>query len=280
MNQLYKNLLLSIDKEEKQASRNSKSFICEAYHMLSFLRQLLIKTKAEVLRNGFRTVQEEVTFFKSVKPQILGKLIYYNKLFILETNAPQSEELLHMYYTDQVKVLNKEFKKDIGVSDFYQYYRSGRTDKDDVYFRLGHINFYEGLNSFFFEVDTEFSTLYDYEIAKIISFDLLHSYVCSKLSKREEFGKEPLASTENREFSWTDSKNALIELIYALHISGSVSHGRAGIKRITKLFEELFEVNLGDIHHAFHQMKFRAGEKASFLLFLKNSLEQYMERDL
>ena len=280
MNQFYKNLLLSIEKEEKEASKNSKTFVCEAYHMLSFLRQLLIDTKAEVLRNGFRTVQDEITFFKIVKPQILGKLIYYNKLIILETNAPQSEELLHMYYTDQVKLLNKEFKKDIGVSNFYKYYRSGRTDKDDVYYRLGNINFYEGLNSFFFEVDTEFSTLYDYEIAKILSFDLLHSYVCSKISKREEFGRDNVVSVESREFSWTDSKNALIELIYALHISGSVSNGRAGIKRITRLFEELFEVNLGDIHHAFHQMKFRAGEKASFLHFLKNSLEQYMEKDL
>lgn len=280
MKQLYKNLLLSIDKEEKTASRNSKSVICEAYHMLSFLRELLTEIKAEVLANGFASAQDEIVFFKCVKPQILGKLIYYNKFIILESNAPQTDELLQLYYAEQLKLLNKEFKKDIGASEFYKYYRSGRIDKDETFYRLGNINFYEGLNSFFFEVDTEFSTQYDYKIAKIISFDLLHNYVCSKLGKRDEFGKDAVSSVENSDFSWTDSKNALIELIYALHISGSVSHGRAGIKRITKLFEELFEVNLGDIHHAFHQMKFRAGEKASYLVFLKTSLEQYMDRDI
>lgn len=280
MKQLYKNLLLSIDKEEKNASKNSKSVICEAYHMLSFLRKLLTDIKAEVLSAGFQTEQEEIVFFKSVKPQILGKLMYFNKFIMLESNAPQSDELLRLYYEEQLKLLNKEFKKDIGASEFYKYYRSGRIDKDDTYYRLGNINFYEAVNSFFFEVDTDFSTFYDYKIANIISFELLHNYVCSKIIKREDVEKQAVLTVENSEFSWTDSKNALIELIYALHISGSVSHGRAGIKKITKLFEELFEVKLGDIHHAFHQMKFRAGEKASYLVFLKDSLEQYMDRDL
>ncbi|MGS2741216.1 RteC domain-containing protein [Sinomicrobium sp. M5D2P17] len=35
-------------------------------------------------------------------------------------------------------------------SDFYRYYRSGRTDRDETYFRLGNINFHDGLNSIIF----------------------------------------------------------------------------------------------------------------------------------
>lgn len=279
MKQVFKNILLSIDNQEKSVSRSTESVIDEAYHMVSFLRKLLTDLKAELSVKGFSTTQEEIFFFKQVKPSILGKLIYYNKLLRIESISPYNYELLGMYYSDQIKALNKEYKKHIKCCDFYKYYRSGRNDKDEFYFRLGNINFYEGLNSFFFEVDTEFSTFYDYKIARILAFDLLHSYVSSKINQKDEATKLSFESSD-LEFSWTDSKSALIELIYALHVSGSVSNGRAGLKKISSLFEEVFEVKLGDIHHAFHQMKFRAGDKASYLLFLKNSLEQYMDKDL
>lgn len=279
MKQTYKNILLSIEKQEKSVLRSTESVIDEAQHMVSYLRKLLTDLKADLLMKGFATIQDEIFFFKQVKPSILGKLIYYNKLLRIESLSPYNFELLGAYYSEQIKALNKEYKKHIKCCEFYKYYRSGRHDKDEFYFRLGNINFFDGLNSFFFEVDTEFSTFYDYKVAKIVAFDLLHSYVSSKINPKEEIAKISVDSTDMG-FSWTDSKNALIELIYALHISGSVSNGRAGLKKISNLFEELFEVQLGDIHHAFHQMKFRAGEKASYLHFLKNSLEQYMDKNL
>ncbi|UIR57859.1 RteC domain-containing protein [Sphingobacterium sp. SRCM116780] len=280
MKQLYKNILLTIEQEEKNVSKSSKSVIDEAYHMLSFLRGSLTDLKLEIAANSFDSILDEITFFKHVKPEILGKLIYYNKLIRIESVSPKNLELLELYYAEQIKILNKEYRKYIASSDFYKYYRSGRIDRDECYFRLGNINFFDGLNSFFFEVDSEFSTFYDYKIARILAFDLIHHYVSDKVNAKGESAKISFESADGSEFSWTDSKNALIELIYALHISGSVSNGRAGLRRMSKLFEDLFEVKLGDIHHAFHQMKFRAGEKASYLRFLKNSLEQYMNKDL
>ncbi|MGE8431521.1 RteC domain-containing protein [Chryseobacterium joostei] len=280
MKQLYKNILLSIEQEEKNVSRSKKSIIDEGYFMVSFLRKQLTDLKIEITSNGFATVQDEINFFKYVKPEILGKLIYYNKVVRIESYSPTTYELTEVYYAEQLKQLRKEHMKHIAGSEFYKYYRSGRADKDDFFFRLGNINFFDGMNSFFFEVDWEFSTFYDYKIARVIAFDLLYSYLTS-IGTRS--GKDKIVygdANETGEFSWTDSKNALIELVYALHISGSVSNGRAGLRRISNLFEELFEINLGDIHHAFHRMKYRTGEKASYLHFLKNSLEQYMDKDL
>ena len=79
---------------------------------------------------------------------------------------------------------------------------------------------------------------------------------------------------------WTDTKNALIELVYALHASGSVSYGRIGIRKISFALEKLFQINLGDLHHSFHRMKYRAGSRTTFLDQLKSSLEEYMGKDL
>jgi hypothetical protein len=83
-----------------------------------------------------------------------------------------------------------------------------------------------------------------------------------------------------KEIFWTDSKNALIELIYALYASGAISHGKIGIRKISLAFHILFRIPLGDIHHAFHRMKERTGSRTTFLDKLKISLEEYMDKDL
>jgi len=278
MKQLYRTILLAIEKEELSVKRNSKSIIGEAYHMVSFLNRTLADLKSQILREGFDSSIDEISFFKSIKPEILGKLIFYNKVGRFESYSPTNPDLIESYYNQQLKMLNKEYRKHIATSKFYSYYRTGRTDKDDLYYRLGNINYFDGLNSFFFEVDWEFSTFYDYKVARIKSYDLLQTYLSSKLVS-DEHKTEMFDINDDAEFSWTDSKNALIELIYALHISRSVSNGRAGIRKISQMFEDIFEVNLGDIHHAFYQMKFRVGHRARYLNHLSSKLEQYMDND-
>ncbi|UMQ43177.1 RteC domain-containing protein [Chryseobacterium sp. Y16C] len=280
MKQAYKNILLSIEKEEINVSRSKKSAIDEAYHMVSFLDKTLTELKAQINLKGFESILDEIIFFKRVKPEILGMLMFYNKVVKIEAYSPINSELTEPYYTEQVRLLNKEYKKHIASSDFYSYYRTGRSDKDEYYFRLGNINYFDGVDSFFFEVDREFSTYYDYKIAQIKAYDLYHSYLSGKFNRQEPTDNTNFDINEDAEFSWTDSKNALIELIYALHISRSVSNGRLGLRKISQMFEDIFEVSLGDIHHAFYQMKFRAGQRARYLHFLKHSLEQYMDNDL
>ncbi|EFK36155.1 MULTISPECIES: RteC domain-containing protein [Chryseobacterium] len=280
MKQAYKNILLSIEKEEINVSRSKKSAIDEAYHMVSFLDKTLTELKAQINLKGFESILDEIIFFKRVKPEILGMLMFYNKVVKIEAYSPINSELTEPYYTEQVRLLNKEYKKHIASSDFYSYYRTGRSDKDEYYFRLGNINYFDGVDSFFFEVDREFSTYYDYKIAQIKAYDLYHSYLSGKFNRQEPTDNTNFDINEDAEFSWTDSKNALIELIYALHISRSVSNGRVGLRKISQMFEDIFEVSLGDIHHAFYQMKFRAGQRARYLHFLKHSLEQYMDNDL
>ncbi|WP_037315912.1 RteC domain-containing protein [Salegentibacter sp. Hel_I_6] len=281
-NSIYKNALTRIQSEEKNVSLCSNNIINETYRMIIFIKDLLCELKTHILTQGFSDEQEEINFFKEIKPQILGKLVYYNKLSRIETTRPVSNgKLYNTYYSIHMRKLKKEFKVHILNSFFYRYYRSGRTDKDAIYFRLGHINFYDGLNSFVFEIDTHFSTYYDYKIARIIANELLYVYLLSKI---EPYNHTDRFSTvlpfENEKVRWTDSKNALIELLYALHITGSISNGRIGLKKLGLLFQELFNIQLGDIHHAFHRMKDRTGDRSIFLNHLKKSLEQYMDKGL
>lgn len=71
---------------------------------------------------------------------------------------------------------------------------------------------------------------------------------------------------------WTASKVALVELIYALFCSNSLNDGDAEIREITKAFENLFSVDLGDVYHAFSEIRDRKIEPTKFLDLLKDSL--------
>jgi hypothetical protein len=281
MNYSYKSITHSIQAQEEKIARETPYYIEEAHQMIIYLEDILASVKNCVIKDGFGNEADEIDFFRYIKPQILGKLIYYNKVFRIETLCPVSEgKMYHKYFLNLLQELKQEYKEHICGSNFYRYYRSGRTDRDEEYFTRGRINYRDGLSSFVFEIDRHFSTYYDSIVSRIVANELLYTYLLRKISP-DESAEGLLQNTEaTKDIYWTDSKNALIELVYALHASGVVSHGKIGIRKVSLVFQILFRVPLGDIHHAFHRMKDRAGSRTAFLDHLKDSLEQYMDKDL
>ena len=275
------NILLDIHNKEEMILSQSKRLIDEAYEMTLYLQDLLGSVKKCLTEEGFKNDEEEIHFFRSIKPQILGKLIYYNKIYRIETTCPVSNgKMYYSYFSGQLANLKREYIEHICNSDFYRYYRSGRTDRDNTYFKRGNINYHDGLNSIVFEIDPEFSTFFDYKTARIISNELLYTYLITKINPDENLDVILQKPESSKDIFWTDSKNAIIELIYALYASGVISHGKIGIRKISLMFQILFCIPLGDLHHAFHRMKTRSGSRTSFLDQLKFSLEEYMDKDL
>ena len=43
-----------------------------------------------VLKNGFENQQDEIEFFKKVKPKVYSQLIYHNQIFKIESKRPNS----------------------------------------------------------------------------------------------------------------------------------------------------------------------------------------------
>lgn len=274
-------IIMEIHRKEDKLSTQYPRLIDEAYNMIIYLQNLLKTIKTDIIKGGFLNDSEEMNFFRNIKPQILGKLIYYNKVYRIETTCPTHNGKLHsQHFSKHLNVLKKDYTEHICSSDFYRYYRSGRTDKDAIYFKRGNINYHDGLNSIVFEIDTEFSTFYDYKIAQIISSELLYNYLTNKILPNENPNMILQQSESTKDIFWTDSKNAIIELIYALYASKTISHGKIGIRKISIVFQILFRISLGDLHHAFHRMKTRSGSRTVFLDELKSSLEEYMDKDL
>ncbi len=274
-------ILSQIQNQEDKLSSQMMQTAEEAYQITLFLKEMLGDIKNQILQAGFTNEHEEIDFFKNIKPQILGKLIYYNKVFRIETTCPVNSGKIHQsYYENELKSLKSEYKESICNEDFYRYYRAARTDRDDTYFRLGKINYHDGLKSGVFEIDLSFSTYYDNKVAHIIANELLYTYLLGKINPEGNPDTILLNVDANKDISWTNSQNALIEMIYALYASNSISYGKICIRKLALIFQVLFKTPLNDIHHSFHRMKTRAGSRTAFLDQLKISLEEYMDKDL
>ena len=86
-----------------------------------------------------------------------------------------------------------------------------------------------------------------------------------------KFEKSPL--------KWTASKTALTELIYALYAQGVFDKGNADIKAIAKVFEQMFDIDLGDFYHTFMELKARKINRTKFLDSLRDALIRKMDED-
>lgn len=77
--------------------------------------------------------------------------------------------------------------------------------------------------------------------------------------------------------NWTGSKVALIELLYALHTEGVFNNGASDLKDIAEYFENIFNIDLGQYHRAFLEIRMRKSDQTKFLNSLKEKLVKRME---
>lgn len=231
---------------------------------LSDLKQFILHRE---LQNN-----EEIQFFKHLKPQFVAKLIYYNAIYKIETKMPfGGQEVVKNYLNNELLRLKKFFDNNL---DFYKYYRTNSTYLDHRYFLRGKYDIKLSLDTYYFETDHSFSTSHDYKVAKIIAHDLIQVYLEDQLNnigQKKHFEKSPL--------NWTGSKTALTELIYALHTQGVFDNGNADIKVIAKVFENMFNIDLGDFYHTFMELKSRKINQTKFLDSLRDALSRKMDEN-
>lgn len=61
--------------------------------------------------------------------------------------------------------------------------------------------------------------------------------------------------------SWTASKYALLELIYALYLTMSINHGKISLKELIGFFSQAFNISLPGYHSSIKKMTARLPEK-------------------
>ena len=247
--------------------------------VVEFLQRSLEDLRAYIVNHPFSSKEEEIYFFKHIKPEVLSRLLYFTEIYNTEMRKPHgSIEVLKKYYNDRLDELTSYFESNL---DFYQYYRSKATHLDSHYFVRGHIDFKLCPNCVPYDRDPEFSTCYDHKAAQILANDMLCIYLNKKLhgvDKQVIIAKSRSFLPEHP-FRWTATKIAAVELGYAIYAAGILNNGQADIKEIMTFMEASFQIDLGDYYRTYITMKDRKKDRTSFLNSLIKSLLKKMDED-
>jgi hypothetical protein len=263
--------LKTIDLEETDLIKKAqKSIVC--------IKSTLSKLKTFILNYTFKSEEEEILFFKEVKPGILSQLIYQIKINNIESKRPMgSIDIQQKYLLHELEKLTSYFNSHL---EFYRYYRMNSTFLDDKFFVRGREDLHLHLDNLMIYIDPEFSTSQDYMVAKIMANDRLEVHLKTELESLSIKVSNPawsqVANLSNTMFQWTDSKTAMIELIYALCASGSINKGQCEIKELTALFEQIFNVRITDVYRTFLEIKGRTSQ-TKYIDNLKVALIREME---
>lgn len=251
----------------------------ESVFMIEFLSSCLMDVRLYFLSLESITLEDEITFFKEVKPEILGFLLYFNKIHTIELKCPNgSNDTLGEYFQNELDSLTYFFERNL---DFYQYYRSKSTHMDGHYFIRNRRSHLLCLDSVHYIIDPEFSTGYDYKVAKILCNEMLRIYLNKKmhaLDKQTLINKSRV-SLSIGDLKWTGPKVALVEVGYGFESSKFVNRGTADIKEIMTGLEILFNVDLGEYYRTYISIKDRKLERAKYLKIIIERLLKRMDED-
>ena len=251
----------------------------ESVNMIKFLEKHLSELRLFFLSMEKISIQDEIAFFKELKPEVLGLLLYFNKVHNIELKRPNGSNNIQVeYFEKELFSLTFFFERNL---DFYQYYRAKSTHLDEYYFVRGKFCPKLCIDSTHYILDPQFSTGYDYKISKILSNEMLRIYLNKKilsLDRQTDINKNR-SQLSLKNFKWTGSKIALMEMGYAIHSGGVINNGSSDIKDIMLFLETIFNTDLGDYYRAYIAIKSRKKDRTPFLKFLINGLEKRMDLD-
>jgi hypothetical protein len=277
MEMFIENLKGKIDLDIQLIESAKCEFIKSLPQIISVWDNAFKELKTFISGYAFKDEDEEIRFFKELKPQMCSQLVYYNDVYNIEKRMPKgNDEDKKAYLENLLGQVKSFFEKHF---DFFNYYTSECDYMDKFYFLRDQTEIQLIRESFYYERDRDFSTGQDFIVSRILAGEMLLTYLKNKLAEIGQQSQNPSGS--NLHFpevrhTWTGKKIYLIEFAYGLKKGNYIDYGNISIKELISYLEDKFNVDLGDYYHAYLQMKNRKGSRTPFTDKLKKDLEDGM----
>jgi hypothetical protein len=203
----------------------------------------------------FATKEEEIYFFKHVKPEILACRIEEVMRYNLDVNVPiGTNELKLKYYEDELRARQSYFRLN---AFHYQYYKNGLSDLDHLYFRRDAAPLAMPVDEIA-EYQSEFSTPLTYLFAKFIAYEHIQYYILQQIAllKYPESQLSRIGSTDP-EIKWTGDSVNIVELAYGIWLTGQLNNGNASLNQIVRWLEANLHISIGIIQRRFSEIERR-----------------------
>jgi hypothetical protein len=269
------NLKKEVDARIEQIESSEDNILKRSLAGSQVLGEAFNRLKTFILIYTFKNEEEEILFFKDIKPKFCYRLIYYRKIFNIEMNRPLAGfDAQKEYLNKELNAINEYITKRL---DFVRYYRSGSTHMDSLYFLRGRVDTEQYLETFYYELDPKFSTNCDFKVAKIMANDMLSAYLMQEIELLNDngmkFGTFNFPATKK---TWMGSKTELQEQIYSWDSAGSF--GEVPLTQLYDYIQNVFNIQLdANLSRAFGDLKIR-NVPTPFLDKLKNALLKRMGR--
>ncbi len=216
---------------------------------------------------------EEVVFYKEIKPYFIGRIVFFSRLFKIETSKPPTGPVgLETYYTDEINRLSAVYDEHRFIR---LYVENGATYLDEkLFFRAGP----EGavaLSGVELPADGAFPICYDHVVGQLMAADLLKKHLLQSI---EDLAVPGHSAGNLPRITWTAPKAHGIELGYALYAAGVVNNGKAQLKDIMECLGAAFHTEWGNYARTWQEILYRKGGRTVFQDSMKNKYLLYIQR--
>lgn len=224
------------------------------------------KVQEYIVQNDFQTEEDEIQFFKKVRPGLASKISFFSFLIRYQNSIAISEEM-----------------KDGVVSDMRCHFRSIVNENKNCIYRLKRNNSEDDIRFFTRNYKGVPNNSLGYVALSNPKFSTFNSLLLELLQTNKMI-ENFIAQIENKPttqlsyLTWTDSKTDLIELMYSLHFKKSFNNGKVSIKDLANAFEQMFNVDLGSYYRVFHDIKDRM-EPTKYLDLLQSGLQSKIDEN-
>lgn len=274
MIQFTSRLKKEIDVEIEQIECSEISMINKSLTASHMLTKAFNQLKTFILSYTFMDEEEEIFFFKDVKPKLCSRLIYYRKVYNIEMDRPAGTDKQREYLNEILEGINKYNCKRL---DFIRYYRSCSSHLDAFYFLRNKPDMEQYLETFHHEFDSNFSTNCDFKVAKILANDMLSAYLLHEMELLDDNGiKICYLGSPAIKPTWKGSKAELQEQIISWDCAGTF--GDVPLTQLHNYIQNVFNIQLdNNLSRVLDDLKIRVSP-TPLLDKLKDALLRRMGR--
>ena len=137
------------------------------------------RIRDKIILSQFENDEEEINFFKNIKPAFTGEIEYYTQRYQAFLFYPDADKLSNKsFWLLEFKRIAKFYSEH---HDFFNYYHAGETSRDSVYFlrrNSGDCNF---KHVRIYDFDEKMTTSHDWLIAKHFGYHKYQKFIRGNL---------------------------------------------------------------------------------------------------
>ena len=238
-------LLAELNADLQKIAVTSENKLQQAERSFNSVERAISKLREYISTYSFKSTEEEIKFFKEIKPEFQKELIYNEEVLFIESKCPMGSQKARKVFIE--RILNRiqaYFEKH---SYLYNYCRSGESSFDTLYF----VRFPKPIPLVpvsYSDIDPVFSNPHSYKVAKLKALEELRNYIRSGFKRKIEQKETQLTNAigKKRQLIFTGPKAALEEIFLGMHAKGWFNYGEYPAQLLFREIGMFLNAKLGD----------------------------------